>query len=171
MMLPHASHWRPQWWWPTTDYTESTDYRLSLLSFPFPFPLPSTLFPLPALRFCRSHCQVYTPLAALPFFSSYCCSHKRLQLHANKPSVFVSVFVSVWVRVCLHLRRSRPAKWRPTEPTALPSVKRQRRHWVEAAVADAASCQLPVEAVASCTFYLTTLHDGSQLPESCPSAS
>lgn len=24
--------------------------------------------------------------------------------------------------------------------------------------------------VASCTFYLTTLHDGSQLPESCPSA-
>lgn len=33
-----------------------------------------------------------------------------------------------------------------------------------AAEADAASC------LSSCTFYLTTLHDGSQLPESCPSA-
>lgn len=38
----------------------------------------------------------------------------------------------------------------------LPSVKRQRQHWVQAAVADAATCQLrqlPVEAVASCQLH------------------
>lgn len=59
MMLPHASHWRPQWWWPTTDYTKRVPTTGCPLSF---FPLPSTLFPLPALRFCRSHCQVYLAL-------------------------------------------------------------------------------------------------------------
>lgn len=93
------------------------DYRLHRVpTTGYPCPLP-----LASLTCCRLSSAVLAfPLPSGPLRACSHCSHKRLQLHANKPSVFVSAFVSVSVS---SLEAEQPAKWRLTE-LALPSVKR-----------------------------------------------
>lgn len=82
-------------------HQESTDYRLSLPSSTLcfslacfvvlSFPLPSLPCPAPSL-----------PATAVPINDF---NYMRIS----------RVYSCVCVSVCLHLRRSRPAKWRPTE--------------------------------------------------------